>query len=130
MVRRRSRRGANAVEFALTAPMLFALMTGMMDLCFHVALHYAASASAQHAVRMGALTARDHDPEGVALEQAYAKWKALGLSVTPTIVTFRTDGTPELIVARVVVDAKPLVGLVPMDLSFEVTRMRRMEQQP
>lgn len=126
---RRSRRGANAVEFALLAPPLLALIFGTMDLSFVIALRYCAAIAADHAARFGAATPRDDAPESVALEQAVAKWTSFGLPMTPTVVTFR-EGAPELMVVRFTVDAEPLVGLVPLRTSFEVTRIRRMEQQP
>jgi Flp pilus assembly protein TadG len=126
---RKTRRGANAVEFALLAPVLLALMTGTMDLGYLVALRYCAASAADHAARSGAATPRDRSPEEAALEEAVARWTSFGLPMTPTVVTFR-EGTPELMVVRFTVAAEPLVGLVPARTSFEVTRVRRMEQQP
>lgn len=125
----RARRGANAVELALTLPVLLMLITGMMDLSFVAALRYCASSAADHGARLGATTSRDGDPETVARDGAAAKWTSFGLPMTPTVVSFR-EGSPELVVVRLTVEAQPLVGLVPGITSFEVTRIRRMEQQP
>lgn len=121
----RGRRGANTIEFALTAPILFAMLTGMMDLSFSFMLRHAAASAAQYGVRAGA---SGDDPEADALMAAIERWKSFGLPDTPTITTFRTGTSPDLLVVRVTVEAKPLVGLMPDLGPFEITRLRRVEQ--
>ena len=129
MGRMRSRRGANAIEFALIAPVLIALATGSIDFAFALGLRYAAASAADHGARIGATTSQEGSPESVATSEALSKWTSFGLPHTPTIVSFR-EGSPELVVVRIDVDFEPLVGIMPGISGFEVTRVRRMEQQP
>jgi Flp pilus assembly protein TadG len=127
-MRMRSRRGANTIEFALIMPVLFALVTGTMDYAYLFALRFAAISAAQEGAREGSVTASTASPETAAADAALTRWQGFGLPATPTIVTFRS-GSPELMVVRIEVDPQALVGLVPVASTFEITRIRRMEDQ-
>lgn len=125
----RSRRGANAVEFALILPILLALITGIMDYGYSYAVRTVANTAARAGARAGALTPQDEDPDTAATDAAAAKWISVGMPLTPTMVAFRT-GTPEVMVVRMRVDLTTLVGLVLGPSTVEVTAVQRMEDQP
>lgn len=130
MVTRRGRRGANAIELALVAPWLLALVTATMDYGYLFALRFAAITAAEVGARDGALTGQDDGPDEVASASALTRWRGFGLGTDPAVVAFRSGSGPELMVVRLQVDTQPLIGFVPGVTSFEVTRARRMEEQP
>lgn len=126
---RRARRGSNVVEFALIAPILFALLTGIIDYGWHFAVRSIATASARAGARAGAVTPQTSGPDTAAIDAASDRWTGTGLPLTPTVVAFRT-GTPEMMVVRVRVDLASLIGFVIGPGSIEVTAVQRMEEQP
>jgi Flp pilus assembly protein TadG len=127
---RRSRRGANAIEFALILPVLLAMLTGIMDYGWLYMVRTAAVTAARVGAREGAFTPQDSDPDGAAATAANTQWASLGLPVdAPTIVAFRS-GDPELMVVRIEVDVTSLVGLVAGPDTFEVVAAQPMEEQP
>ena len=126
---RRARRGGNAVEFALLAPVLFGLLTGIMDYGWVSAIRFAAGSAAREGARAGALTPRDESPEAVATAAAEARWASVGLPGTPTVAVVR-GGTPEVLQVQVEVDVASLVGLVVGPSVHRSTSTQRMEEQP
>lgn len=127
--RANKRRGGNVIEFALIAPILFALLTGIIDYGWNFAIRSVASASARAGARAGAVTPQDQTPDTAALTGATDHWTGTGLPLTPTIVAFRT-GSPEVMVVRVRVDLASLIGFVIGPSAIEVTAIQRMEDQP
>jgi Flp pilus assembly protein TadG len=128
-ISRKSRRGSNIIEFALVMPVLFGLLTGIIDYGWTFAVRSAATSAARAGARAGAVTPQTENPDGEALTGATSQWTDMGLPLTPTMVAFRT-GTPEVMVVRVRVDLASLVGLVIGPGSVEVTAVQRMEDQP
>jgi Flp pilus assembly protein TadG len=125
----RSRRGANAVEFALVLPVLLTFAFGVIDVSWAYMLRHGASSAAAAGARAGARTSQTGDPNGAAAAAALAKWNTLDLPATPTIVAFR-QGTPQTVVVRVSVPLHELVGLVVGPEKIDVTVAQRMEDQP
>lgn len=125
----RSRRGANAVEFALVLPVLLTFVFGVIDLGWAHLIRHGASSAAAAGARAGALTAQDAAPNEGAAAAALDQWTELGLPAEPTIVAFR-QGAPEVMVVRVQVPLDALVGFVVSDGTVEVTAVQRMEDQP
>lgn len=124
-VRRRSRRGANAVEFALLAPVLVLLLTGIMDTGWMLLLREACDAAA----RSGARAAAFADNNSVAAPAAQLRWGKLGLPGTITTTVART-GSPEMVVVNVTLSAKTLVGLAIGDHQIRVTAVKRVRAKP
>jgi Flp pilus assembly protein TadG len=125
----RRRRGANAIEFALVMPVLFAIVTGMMDYSWIFMLRNGAMNAARVGARAGAITAQGDDPDGAAAASALRMWNGLGVGGDPTIVAFRT-GDPQLMAVRVTVDVSNTIGLVLGPKQVQVTAVERMEDQP
>jgi len=126
---RSSRRGVNAVEFAIILPVLLTFAFGIIDLGWAHMLRNGASSAAAAGARAGALTSQDADPNAKAAAAALARWNELDLPAQPTIVAFR-QGTPQTLVVRVAVPLNELVGLVVGPEQIEVTVAQRMEDQP
>lgn len=125
----RSRRGANALEFALLMPVLVAVFTGIMDYSFAMALREAAMKSARAGARAGATCPQSQDPDDAAAEAAADQWASIGLGRVPTIVAFRT-GTPPRMTVRVTVEEVPLVGLVSTPSMLEATAVEQLSELP
>ena len=125
----RSRRGANAIEFALLAPVMLALLTGIIDYGWAATLRESARAAAYAGARAGSVTDRTKDPNGVAANAALKTWNSFHLGPKPTIVAFRS-GSPERVNVRVTLSSTTLIGFVPTPPQLRATASERMEQQP
>ena len=127
----RRRRGGNAIEFALLLPVLFGLLTGIMDYGWFYGLKFASDSAARQGARVGALTPQGEDPNGTALLAATDRWTQLGMPGTPTVVSFRSGAAPlETMVVRVQLNVASLVGFVVGPSTIESTAVQRMEEQP
>ena len=125
----RGRRGANAVEFALVMPVLFALVTGMMDYSWVFMLRHGAMNAARVGVRVGSATDPAGSPESAAADAALDRWARLRIDGEPTIVAFRT-GDPELMAVRITIDVTRSIGFVMGPSTIQVTAVEEMEKQP
>jgi len=83
---RRGRRGGNAIEFALIAPVLFAILTGTMEYGWFLMNQILLDSTCREAARAGARAEPD-DALAVATTRANEYWDALGLPGTPTVIS-------------------------------------------
>ncbi|MCA9495188.1 MAG: pilus assembly protein [Myxococcales bacterium] len=120
---RRTRRGGNAIEFGLLFPLLFALMTGIMDLGYLEMVRFVADSAAREGARIGSMTGDN----ALASDAALTEWEGFSLPTdAPTIVAYQT-GDPLVEVVRVQVDLTMLVGFVLGPQTVEVVATRRVE---
>jgi Flp pilus assembly protein TadG len=125
-------RGAEALEFALTLPILLVLLSGTIDFGWYWWQQSAVLEAAALAARVGAATPQDHDPAAAARAAALERLEAEGVPFTSTVTSaLLTDATGDQVV-RVEVEA-PYVGLwalvrAPYRLAGSATL--RMEEQP
>ena len=68
--RPRSRRGLAAIEFALTMPVLLAVILGIVELSLLIGRSYVVSRAARDGCRVGAGVLEGVDPTGEEIEQA------------------------------------------------------------
>jgi Flp pilus assembly protein TadG len=122
------RRGANAIEFAILMPVLFAVITGIVDYSWIFTMRNAAMHAARAGARAGSVTARADAPDSRAAEAAAEAWAGLGLTAPNTIIAFRV-GTPELMTVRMTVDVVYIFGLVYTPSTIQLTAVELMEQQ-
>ena len=125
----RSRRGANALEFALILPVLSAMLMGTIDYGYFYSQQNSVVSAMNGAIRAGsnvmpAIGENSGCAEcvGVVTTQALNTLDYLGISasmsqVTPTIE--RIEGTCAL-VFDTTFDHKPLVGMVDVPTSYPV----------
>ena len=125
----RGRRGANAIVFALVMPVLFAILTGMMDYSWVFMLRHGAMNAARVGARVGSVTDPAGSPESAAADAAYQRWSRLRVGGEPTIVAFRT-GDPQLMAVRITIDVRGTIGFVMGPSTVQVTAVEEMEKQP
>src|SRR5687768_924192 len=104
--RSRSRRGANAIEFGLLAPVFALLLTGIVDAGWLLMLREACDSAARDGARAAAFA----DDNIVAAPVPQLRWSRFCLPGTITTTVSRT-GSPEMVVVDVGLPAKTLVGL-------------------
>ena len=124
-----SRRGGNAIEFALVLPVLLALVTGIMDYALVFNVRNVAMAAARAGARTGSVTPQSGNPESAAADSALRAWREVASEPTPSIVAFRT-GSPQLVTVRVTVDVTHTIGFVMGPQRLQVTAVELMEEQP
>ena len=130
--RREGRRGAAAVEFALTLPVILSIMGGAIEFgwYFHESMHMV------NAVRQGAraasMTSSDLGPQSVGVAVAQDVWTASGLPGTPSCSA--TLGTMSALPGTTVtvtcaVDYQPMMGrLIPIPQS--VSKFATFQMDP
>lgn len=126
---RTARRGANAVEFALTASLLIVVIIGLMESAWLFHHYFATVRASQRAVRIA--TAIEDPTAAQTAADAEARAALQGFGVDPddatvtTSVTTAADG--EIVSATIVLDNTQLVGLVPLPDSVTTTTSLRRE---
>lgn len=114
---RRTRRGSQAVEFALSAPFLLGILSTVIDLAEYLNTKDALVAAVAAGARAGALIEEyEHvDPREAAMATALTSWDVSGVSGTPTLAVTYTGTKPDrLIEVTGVVEFEPLFGFLPL----------------
>lgn len=131
---RRDRRGANAVEFALTAPILFSIILGTMDFgwmfCHQLLIDHVAFESA----RVASIVIASDDLTGQATSSWATHgsdiWANYGMSGTPTFTTTLQDTAGVTMVhVTATVDYSPFVAVFGLPDELSGTSARRLENQ-
>ena len=131
MQRRKNRRGSNAIEFALTLPLVVALLTGIMDYGFY----FSQQQVVVHAARTGARRAAISDPETenaaeVARDAVTQVLTGAGVSGAAKVgVVFSGAAPNATVTVDVKVDYAGLAGLVPIPGALGSTISSRLERQ-
>ena len=125
---RRNRRGSNAVEFAITAPVLMLLAMGTFDYSWYFVQKQAILSSAQVGARAGSQTKLSEGPEVVGADAAEDTLRATyfgpipsGTSVTGTVIEQR--------MVRIDIDVpyQPLTGYLPVPTRIVATSQMLVE---
>lgn len=118
-LQRRNRRGANAIEFALIAPILFMIMAGVMEYGWFLFNQILLDSAAREGARVGARTEDDSatatlEQEDAAKAAAIAFWDGLGIPGSPTFTPDTIDSVGEdLIVVDANMTYTGLIGFTP-----------------
>ena len=131
LVSRVRRRGAEAIEFALSLPILLMIMAGIIDFGWFATHQSAVHGAATYGARAGSITPQDQDPLSaahLAAERALADQRVENAVVNATFVPL---GTGEQAI-EVQVDApySGLWGFVPLPVDYRGLAVRRMNEQP
>ncbi len=131
-MRPRGRRGNAAVEFALTLPLLLAVVSAILDYGWYLTQ----SGSVMHAVRegarMGATIDQDDGPEGEATDQTEAALRGLGITCEDGCSVEATLGEVAgltSITVRAEVGFEPLMGIVPTPANLLGSMTMALEDQ-
>lgn len=124
-----SRRGSQAVEFALVLPVLTGLVSGVIDLGAYLHRTDALVQAAADGARAGA--ADEDDPAGRAKTVAQTAWSSMGLPGAPTFDVAEV-GSPPTRVVRVsaTYSFTPWFGLVPIPETIDYSCAFLLETQP
>jgi len=131
MLRKNDRRGSNAIEFALTIPVVVMLLTGIMDYGYF----FSQQQVVVHAARTGARRAAVSDPETesageVARAAVLQVLEDGGVPGEPKIaVTFGGAAPNATVTVDVRVDYDGLAGLIPLPGALGSTISSRLERQ-
>ena len=113
----RSRRGSQAVEFALAVPFLFGIVSSVVDLAEYLNINDALVAAVASGARSGALVEKSSgkDPLVVAHDTATTSWGVSLVRGTPTFGVVYSGQTPDrLLVLSGSVPFDPLFGFLPL----------------
>lgn len=126
----RRRRGANAVEFALTFPIVLLMMGAVTDWGWYFTQQMSLSAAVRDAVRVGAMTSRDAGPDEAASEALAARLVADGHS-GQVWLDVRVEGQSqnESLHVGVEIPFKGPIGVVPVPKSLRASQTLRLEDQ-
>ena len=134
-MRKRGEKGANLVEFALTAPLLFLLLFGIIDFAWVFATNLDVKQGAREGARITAVNTPDTGNVDLAAE--ICDRMDLAGSDTATTITWTSDGTPEVgegVTVTVSTPLDTLTGFVDWAFSggatLDSTVEIRIEQTP
>ena len=119
MRRRSARRGASAIEFALTLPLVLAVVSAVLDYGWYLTQAANVLAAVREGARYGVTVDQDDGPETAAVNQTEAALAALGVQCGGAAGDCTVDasvgqtGTLDSLTVSVEVGYIPLMGLVP-----------------
>ena len=128
----RSRRGAEALEFALTLPILLVLVSGVVDFGWYYYQQARLHEAVRFGARAGSVTLQNRDPLGTATAAATEQLQSAGVPFDATLTsTFLVDLTGDQVI-RVHAEAiyVGLWNLVGAPYQLTSTVAMRMEDQP
>lgn len=135
MTRRHSRRGSNAVEFALLAIPLFGITFASIDYGWYFGVRHVLHNAAYEGARAGSIVAMPSDggdPPLAATTEAEAAWTSTGMSVTAGFTAVIVGAPPNAAIQVTGnVPSPTLSGLTPIPGgTLDVIVTKRMESQP
>ncbi len=109
---RQKRRGANAIEFALTFPVLVLMLAAMVDYGWYFGQRQWVLGAVREASRAGALASQDDDAVALATTRANAMLTQAGLNPSNATVEVGFTGDPPNVMIEVEVSHPftPLMG--------------------
>ncbi len=121
---RRSRRGANAVEFGLTAPVFFAMVLGLMDYGWY----FANQAGLNNANSLGC---REGSTATARTEIGWRSSMFCGGGCSTTVLDLYAGETPprRTLLCTTTTDYDPLIGFVPTPRTVTTSAYYRVEWQ-
>jgi len=127
------RRGANALEFALVAPILVALMTGVVDYGWYFSERIALVSAVRDAARVGVTTSQqdERSPEQTAEDALIAALSDQGYRGTIYVdIALEGSAPDQNLSVTAALPYQPLVGFVPNPDFLRSSLVMRMEDQP
>ncbi|MEQ1501046.1 MAG: TadE/TadG family type IV pilus assembly protein [Myxococcota bacterium] len=125
---RRARRGSNAIEFAMLAPVFLAILSGIVDLGVYFARLDQLSAIARDAARLGAVTDANDGPSKVAQVDAEEALKERGFSAKVS-ATLGGAAPDKWVKVELWMEPTVTFGLLPMPSTVHAEATMRLEDQ-
>lgn len=130
MQTRRGRRGAEAIEFALTLPILLLMIGGIADFGWF-AIHQSSIQSAAAAgARWASKAPADADPVVLAQSQARASLDQYGVSATVTSRLVDMANGDKAVQVRITAPFSGLMSMVDLGLGYDAVAAYRLDIQP
>lgn len=125
------RRGANAIEFALTLPIFLYVILGIVDYGYLMMAHATLDAAAMEGTREGAITDPYHTSAIDAVAETKAQEIASGLCGGDCTYTCSDNGNPpeRQITCDLRWNISPLIGLVPYPTQIQSQGRQLLEWQ-
>jgi Flp pilus assembly protein TadG len=124
-VSRARRRGSIAIEFALTLPLLLALVSALLDYSWYLARSADLLLAVREGTRFAVTTPLASGPDAVAVTQTLVALDGSGFdcaaaacAVATTLTTLPTTTAPTLLTVTGTARFEPLVGIVPVPLEL------------
>jgi len=128
---RRRRRGANAIEFALTLPVAVAVLAGIIDYGWLFFQQEAIEAATRDGARHGSVSIRTEDPVTRAERATLGSLERNGIDpATAEVRAFLESVFPdERVTVATAVPFRPLFGIVPVPGVLNARLSMRLEAQ-
>jgi len=129
--RRTKRRGSEALEFALSLPILLVILAGIVDFGWFATHQSAVFGAAAYGARAGSMTPQDLDPVATAKlssERDLLDSRVTDATVTAGLVTLPTG--EQAIEVEVHAPYSGIWGFVPLPVDYQGHAVRRMDEQP
>ncbi len=125
-----TRRGSNAIEFALILPVLMMFLTGIMDYGWFFSQQISMIHAVRDGVRAGATTPFEDDPVRVTEERIATSLEEAGFRGAVTLDVQLVGNSPDRAVsAAAAVDYNALIGFVPTPSVVGSSLTMRLEDQ-
>jgi len=126
----RNRRAANAIEFALTFPVVLLMMGAVMDWGWYFSQQMQLSAAVRDAARVGAMTSREAGPAQAAEQRLMTQIAADGHR-GQVYLDVRVEGatSDQSLHVGVAIPYKGPLGLVPVPKQIKASQSLRLEDQ-
>ncbi len=126
---KRMRRGANAIEFALLAPVILTVTFGIMDYGWYFATYSIAQRAAQEGAQVGGQTPLEEDPAGAA-KLAAGDMIADNYPANSMVVEYVATVTADSVILDLTLEFDPLSGFVPTPKIIKCSSERLLEEEP
>lgn len=128
----RARRGANALEFALTLPILLAILSGVIDYSYLLHLQFSMVNAVSQGARAASATDYADGPLAVATTVVNEVWTLSEFDSFPTVTAteFTLSNGDLAVQVTAEVPYEPLVGFLPTPATVSHTAIMRLDDQP
>jgi len=130
----RQRRGASAVEFVLTLPVLFGIFAAIMEYGWFLLEYNSVIQAVRDGTRLGVATPMDNDPTDTALDRTQTILLGFGIECDTDDgcdleAAIDTTGSLDILTVTILLEYDPLIGFIPTPEAFSSTFTMAMEEQ-
>lgn len=126
------RRGASAVEFALTLPIVMLIISAVLDYGWFLAQDANVLHAVREGARVGVAVPLDDGPDTAAINHTTQILEVMGIgcgSGCEVTATIGTTATLDVMTVRAVIPYDPLLGIVPVPVELRSELTMALEEQ-